>query len=203
MAEILTQVLQPTSVADQRSVGFDDDQGLELPSRRHLQDHARPASAGSTFSTQESTITPATNNSDRAATFSSRPARSSLSGARLSTPGDISDRAIGQALVKSAFSIRNSLVEYEPVQKKTTRPNTRECWTRSVYFSTGPPDQPGCLSSSLPTNLIAGLSGSWTQFRTTSSIDRYYSWQDNNGKKIFLKPINLRVLVTASPGITF
>ena len=40
MAEILTQVLQPVSVGDQRSFCFDDDQDFGVPSRGYLQDQA-------------------------------------------------------------------------------------------------------------------------------------------------------------------
>ena len=41
MAEILTQVLQPDSVGDQRNFCLDDDQVFGVPSRGYLQDQER------------------------------------------------------------------------------------------------------------------------------------------------------------------
>ena len=105
MAEVFTQVLQPEPVGDQRWICFDDDQALDVPSWRDLQDQAIAGIRRGADSTHESTIVPATNNSDSAPIFLSRLSRSSPTAACLLMPRGFSATAIGLAAVNSGISM--------------------------------------------------------------------------------------------------
>ena len=182
MAEVLTQVLQPEAVGDQREIGLDDDQVLGQPPRCNLQDQARRIRLRRMGSIQESTITPATSESDSVLIVPSRLSRSSLTEACLLTPRDLSDPAIGQALVESGFSIQHPLVTTtEGETKKPTWPKSRGSSATSAYSSTSSPIQPGRPSSSRPTTstqVFIGAAGPVrTGSRTLAIIQHMVVWE--------------------------
>ncbi len=130
------------------------------------------APASGAHSTQESTITPATNDLDSVPTLSSCLTRASRAGTCLATPQGHCARSIGRALVELGFSIRYPLPDHDCGQKKTDVVDVPRGFDQAGLLLDEPPEPAGLPINESSDEFSSSVGRSRMRVRTASDTAR-------------------------------